>query len=42
MKVLTVAASLAAILLLAFPTGSDSCSIAPPVPVFATTLRPRI
>lgn len=40
MKILGVAAAVAGIGILAFPTGSDSCSIAPPVPVFATGQRP--
>src|SRR5581483_4705160 len=40
MKGLSLAVVLAGALVLAFPTGSDSCSIAPPVPVFATAQRP--
>jgi hypothetical protein len=40
MKVLAVAAAVAGIGIVAFPTGSDSCSIAPPVPVFAPEHRP--
>jgi hypothetical protein len=40
MRLLRFSAELAGLLALAFPTGSDSCGIAPPVPVFATAHRP--
>jgi hypothetical protein len=40
MRALSFAGVWAGIVLLLFPTGSDSCGIAPPVPVFATVQRP--
>jgi len=40
MKALYLAAGLAVMLALAFPTASDSCGIAPPAPIFSTGHRP--
>jgi hypothetical protein len=40
MRVFSLAVVFAAALVLAFPTGSDSCGIAPPVPVFSAAQGP--